>query len=87
MCEEMKIILEKTVRIAAAVCIAAGTVALAASGAALKVMVEGARCLKETVKEILAGKPAAGKIVQAAAQTQVRRQVPAAAEVVFLSET
>lgn len=46
-------IVKKSAKIGAAVCVAAGAVALMTSGAALKALTEGAKYLKNTVKKII----------------------------------
>ena len=46
-------IVKKSAKVGAAVCVAAGAVALMTSGAALKALTEGAKCLKNTVKKII----------------------------------
>ena len=46
-------IVKKSAKVGAAVCVAAGTVALMTSGAALKALTEGAKYLKNTAKKII----------------------------------
>ena len=46
-------IVKKSAKVGAAVCVAAGAVALMTSGAALKALTEGAKYLKNTVKNTL----------------------------------
>lgn len=46
-------IVKKSAKVGAAVCVAAGAVALMTSGAALKALTEGAKYLKNTVKKII----------------------------------
>ena len=46
-------IVKKSAKVGAAVCVAAGAVALMTSGAALKALTEGAKHLKNTVKKII----------------------------------
>lgn len=51
--KEITSIVKKSAKVGAAVCVAAGAVALMTSGAALKALTEGAKYLKNTVKKIL----------------------------------
>lgn len=55
--EETKSVTKKAVKIIAATCVAAGAVALVASGAALKAVTEGGRYLKDVVKKIMDEEP------------------------------
>ena len=54
--KEIKTILKKTTKIACVTCVALGGAAMIASGAALKALAEGARFVKNNVREILAEK-------------------------------
>ena len=51
--KEITTVLKKTVKIAGVTCFALGGAALIASGAALKALAEGAKYMKDSVKEIL----------------------------------
>ena len=51
--KEIESVVKKTAKIAGAACVAAGAVALVTGAAAIKAMAEGARYLKDTVKEII----------------------------------
>ena len=51
--KEITSIVKKSAKVGAAVCVAAGAVALMTSGAALKALTEGAKYLKNTVKKII----------------------------------
>lgn len=51
--KEITTVLKKTVKIAGVTCFALGGAALIASGAALKALTEGAKYMKDSVKEIL----------------------------------
>lgn len=64
--KEIKSLLKKTVKIAGAACIAAGAVAIVASGTALKAVTQGGAYLAATVKKI-AGEQ--NQSLQAAANT------------------
>ena len=59
-------IVKKTVKVGAAVCVAAGAVALMTSGAALKSLTEGAKYLKNTVKKIVNEEPDVEAVVEEA---------------------
>lgn len=59
-------IVKKTVKVGAAVCVAAGAVALMTSGAALKALTEGAKYLKNTVKKIVDEEPNVEAVVEEA---------------------
>lgn len=50
---DAKKMLKKAAKIAGVTCVAAGAVAVVASGAALKAVTAGGKYLKETVKKIL----------------------------------
>ena len=64
--KETTSIVKKTVKVGAAVCVAAGAVALMTSGAALKALTEGAKYLKNTVKKILNEEPDVEAVVEEA---------------------
>lgn len=66
--KEIEKIVKKTAKIAGVTCIAAGAVALMTSAAAIKAMTEGAKYLKNTVKKIIDEEPAAGEIIDEAAE-------------------
>ena len=51
--KEITTVLKKTVKIAGVTCFALGGAALIASGAALKALAEGAKYMKDSVKEII----------------------------------
>ena len=51
--KEITTVLKKTVKIAGVTCFALGGASLIASGAALKALAEGAKYMKDSVKEIL----------------------------------
>ena len=51
--KEITTVLKKTVKIAGVTCFALGGAALIAGGAALKALTEGAKYMKDSVKEIL----------------------------------
>ena len=55
--QEMKSFVKKTAKIAGVTCVAAGAIALMASGAALKAVTAGGKYLKDTVKKIVDEKP------------------------------
>lgn len=67
-------IVKKSAKIGAAVCVAAGAVALMTSGAALKALTEGGKYLKNTVAKIIGEEPAtevpAAQIVEEAAEEE-----------------
>lgn len=50
---EMKNVVKKGVKVAGTTCVAAGAVALVASGAALKAVAEGGKYLRDTVRKIM----------------------------------
>ena len=50
---EMKNMVKKSAKIAGVTCVAAGAVALVASGAALKAITEGGKYLQDTLQKIL----------------------------------
>jgi hypothetical protein len=56
--KEIKIVLKKTVKIAGVTCLALGGAALIASGAALKALTEGAKFVKNGIRDIINEKPA-----------------------------
>ena len=64
--KETTSIVKKTVKVGAAVCVAAGAVALMTSGAALKALTEGAKYLKNTVKKIVDEEPGVEAVVEEA---------------------
>lgn len=66
--QETRNIVKKTVKIAGVTCIAMGSAALIASGAALKAVTAGARYLKDAIE----------KIVNDAPQGNAAAEVPAA---------
>ena len=55
--KEIKTVLKKTVKISCVTCLALGSAALVASGAALKALVEGAKYVKDSVRKIIDEKP------------------------------
>lgn len=57
--QEGKTIVKKAAKIAGVTCLALGSAALIASGAALKAMTEGAKYLKDTIEKIITGDQAA----------------------------
>lgn len=77
MTEELKNMTKKAAKIAGVTCIAAGTVAVVASGAAVKAMVEGGKYLKDTVKKIMDSEPD-----QKAENAQVQTEEAAAEPVI-----
>lgn len=56
--KEIKTVLKKTVKIAGVTCFALGGAALIASGAALKALTEGAKFVKNSIRDIINEKPA-----------------------------
>ena len=79
--KETTSIVKKTVKVGAAVCVAAGAVALMTSGAALKALTEGAKYLKNTVKKIVDEEPGVEAVVEEAPAEDVV-EAPAAEAVV-----
>lgn len=69
--KKMKTVVKKTAKIAGVTCLALGSAALIASGAALKALTEGAAYLKDAVKKIVrdesgvdASAPEAAEVVE-----------------------
>ena len=56
--KEIKIVLKKSVKIAGVTCFTLGGAALIASGAALKALTEGAKFVKNSIRDIINEKPA-----------------------------
>ena len=65
--KEIKMTVKKTAKIAGVTCVALGSAALIASGAALKALTEGAKYLKESVRKIIDEEPRDEAIVEEAA--------------------
>ena len=83
--KEITSIVKKSAKVGAAVCVAAGAVALMTSGAALKALTEGAKYLKNTVKKIINDKPVEeSAIVEEAEETP---SVETAAEATVVVDT
>jgi len=82
--QEVKTVLKKTAKIAGVTCLTLGGAALIASGAAVKALTEGAKYLKDAVKEIAREEPRAEEIVEEAAEVTVEE--PVAAEEDFTHE-
>lgn len=82
MSKEINRVLKKTVKIAGVTCVALGGAALIASGAALKALAEGAKFVKNTVKEILDEQPAEepAEVVEAEAVEPAQQPEEAEAE-------
>ena len=78
-------IIKKSAKVGAAVCVAAGAVALMTSGAAMKALTEGGKYLKDTVKKIINDKPVEeSAIVEEAEETP---SVETAAEATVVVDT
>lgn len=69
--KEITSIVKKSAKVGAAVCVAAGAIALVTSGAALKALAEGAGYLKNTVTKILRESPENGNPVEEAGANAV----------------
>ena len=75
--KEITSIVKKSAKVGAAVCVAAGAVALMTSGAALKALTEGAKYLKNTVEKIVRETPEAEQIVEEATVEETPAEAPA----------
>ena len=75
--KEITSIVKKSAKVGAAVCVAAGAVALMTSGAALKALTEGAKYLKNTVEKIVHETPEAEQIVEEATVEETPAEAPA----------
>ena len=75
--KEITSIVKKSAKVGAAVCVAAGAIALMTSGAALKALTEGAKYLKNTVEKIVREAPEAEQIVEEATVEETPAEAPA----------
>jgi len=75
--KEITSIVKKSAKVGAAVCVAAGAIALMTSGAALKALTEGAKYLKNTVEKIVREAPEAEQIVEEATVGETPAEVSA----------
>lgn len=73
-------LLKKTIKIAAITCVALGGTALLVSGAALKALAEGAKCLNNTVRKIMKEDAEAEAVYDVTAAEEVFAEAPVAAE-------